>query len=122
MLCRFFGDFLARTRTNMDPNEWVILAYDGVPAHRDLRAHSFPIRTQIMLPLDIVATIKTDISCPEIQRCMDNRNEAKALKISLWGTQQLLEALRRNIDSVTAAKCAKMLDVSIESLLRDITD
>ena len=85
-----------------------------------------------MLPLDIVATIKADISCPEIQRCMDNRNEAKALKTSLWGTQQLLEALRRNIDSVNAAKCeripfranlpAKMLDFSIESLLRDITD
>ena len=66
-------------------------------------AHSFPIRAQIMLPLDIVATIKADISYPEIQRCMDNRNKAKALKTSLWGTQQLLEALRRNIDSVTAA-------------------
>ena len=60
-----------------------------------------------MLPLDIVTTIKADISCLEIQRCMDNRNEVKALKTSLWGTQQLLEALRRNIDSVTAAKCAK---------------
>ena len=60
-----------------------------------------------MLPLDIAATIKADISCPEIQRCMDNRNEGKALKISLWGTQQLLEALLRNIDSVTAAKCVK---------------
>ena len=39
---------------------------------------------------------------------MDNRNEAKAPKISLWDTQQLLEALRRNKDSVTAAKCANL--------------
>ena len=77
-----FGDFLARARINMDPNEWVILAYDGVPAHRDLPF--LPYGTQIMLPLDIVATIKADISCPEIQRCMDNRNEAKALKRSFW--------------------------------------
>ena len=38
---------------------------------------------------------------------MDNRNEANTLKISLWGTQQLLEALRTNIDIVTAVKCAK---------------
>ena len=66
-----------------------------------------PHTYQIMLPLDIVATIKADFSCLEIQRCMDNRNEVKALKISLWGTQQLLEALRRNIDSVNAAKCPK---------------
>ena len=76
----------------MNPNEWVIFA------------HSFPIRTQIMLPLDTVATITADISCLEIQRCMDNRSGVKALKILLWGTQQLLEALHRNIDSVTTDK------------------
>ena len=29
----------------MDPDEWVIFAYDGVPAHRDPA-----IRTQPMLP------------------------------------------------------------------------
>ena len=52
--------------------------------------------------------MKADISRPEIQRCMDNRNETKALKIPIgeFRTQQLLEALRRNIDTVTAAKCA----------------
>ena len=39
---------------------------------------------------------------------MDNRNETKALKIPIgeFRIQQLLEALRRNIDTVTAAKCA----------------
>ena len=30
-----FGFFLVRARTNMDPNKWVIFAYDGVPAHGD---------------------------------------------------------------------------------------
>ena len=78
------------------------------------------IRTQYMLPLSTMwnrhilhvsrlkATMKADISRPEIQRCMDNRNETKALKIPIgeFRTQQLLEALRRNIDTVTAAKCA----------------
>ena len=89
----------------MDPNDWVILAYGGVPAHRDLPIPSPYVHRLCPppCPLDIVATIKADISCPEIQRCMDNRTEAKALKISLWSTQQLLEALLRNIDSVAAA-------------------
>ena len=30
-----FGFFLVRARTNMDPNKWMIFAYDGVPAHGD---------------------------------------------------------------------------------------
>ena len=28
-----FGFFLVRARTNMDPNKWVIFAYDRVPAY-----------------------------------------------------------------------------------------
>ena len=53
------------------------------------------------------AAIKADISHPEIQRLMDNRDEARARRIPLgdFRTQQLLEALHRNIDTVTAAKC-----------------
>ena len=52
--------------------------------------------------------MKADTSRPEIQRGMDNRNEAKDLEIPLgeFRTQQLLEALRRNKDTVTAAKWA----------------
>ena len=55
------------------------------------------------------AAIKADISCPEIQRQMDNRDEARARGIPLgeFRTQQLLEALHRNIDTVTAAKSAQ---------------
>ena len=55
------------------------------------------------------AAIKADISRPEIQRLMDNRDEARARRMPLrdFRTQQLLEALHRNIDTVTAAKCAQ---------------
>ena len=70
--------------------------------------HFHPIRHSFCSPLAIVGTIKADISRPEFQRCIDNRNEAKALEIPLreFRTQWLLEALDRNIDSLTAAKCA----------------
>ena len=30
-----FNDFLAQTRQNLDPDEGVILIYDGAPAHRN---------------------------------------------------------------------------------------
>ena len=55
------------------------------------------------------AVIKADISRPEIQRRMDNRDEARAGGIPLreFRAQQLLEALHRNIDTVTAAKSAQ---------------
>ena len=55
------------------------------------------------------AVIKADISRPEIQRRMDNRDEARARGILLgkFRTQRLLEALHRNIDTVTAAKSAQ---------------
>ena len=52
--------------------------------------------------------MKADIARPEIKRGMDNSSEAKDLEIPLgeFRTQQLLEALRRNKDTVTAAKWA----------------
>ena len=55
------------------------------------------------------AAIKVDIFRPEIQRLMDNRDEARARRMPLedFQTQQLLDALHRNIDTVTAAKCAQ---------------
>ena len=95
--------------------------YDGAPAHRnpDIPAPNTELK---MLPLyspflNIVeqalscpkAVIKADISRPEIQRRMDNRDEARARGIPLgkFRTQQPLEALHRNIDTVTAAKNAQ---------------
>ena len=55
------------------------------------------------------AAIKANISCPEIQRRMDDRDEARVRGIPLgeYQTQQLHEALHRNIDTITAAKSAQ---------------
>lgn len=116
-----FDNFLAQVRRNLDPDESVIFVYDGVLAHQN-PAIPAPNTELKMLPpyspfLSIVeqaisclkAPIKADISRPEIQRHMDNRDEASARGIPLgeFRTQQLLEALHRNIDTVTTAKSAQ---------------
>ena len=55
------------------------------------------------------AEIKAHISRPEIQRRMDDRDEARVRGIPLgeFRTQQLHVALHRNIDTITAAKRAQ---------------
>ena len=55
------------------------------------------------------AAIKADISRPEIQRRMDDRDEARVRGIPLgkFQTQELHEALHRNIDMITEAKSAQ---------------
>ena len=75
----------------MDPNKWVIFAYDRVPAHRfsAIRAPYVPSVCFLTLPpLDNVeqvcksrlkATIRADTSRPESYK----RNEAKGLGIPL---------------------------------------
>ena len=115
-----FDNFLAQARTNLDPDE-VIFVYDRAPAHRNpvipapntelkmLPPHS-PFLNIVELAISCLkAAIKADISRPEIQRRMDNRDEARARGIPLgeFRTQQLLEALHRNIDTVTATKSAQ---------------
>ena len=116
-----FNNFLAQARTNLDPDESVTFVYDGAPAHRNPTIPAPNTELKMLPPyspfLNIVeqaisslkAAIKADISRPEIQRLMDNRDEARAQRIPLgdFRTQQLLQALHRNIDTVTAAKCAQ---------------
>ena len=102
-----FNNFLAQARTNLDPDESVIFVYDGALAHRNPTIPA-PNTELKMLPsyspfLNIVeqaisslkAAIKANISLPETQRLMDNRDEARAQRIPLgdFRTQQLLEAL-----------------------------
>ena len=55
------------------------------------------------------ASIKADNSRPEIQRRMDDRDEARVRENPLgeFRTQQLHEALHRNIDTITTAKSAQ---------------
>ncbi|CAB4009437.1 Hypothetical predicted protein [Paramuricea clavata] len=81
-----FADFLTQQRLNLDPDEDVIFIYDGAPAQNNppVPAPNTELRK---LPrycpfLNIVeqaisslkAAIKTDISRPEIQRLMGDRN------------------------------------------------
>lgn len=81
-----FGYFLAWARTDMDPNKWAIFVCEGVPAYRD-QAIPAPYVQSLCFPLDIVEQVlsclkvatKVDVLHPQIQRRMDNRNEAKAL-------------------------------------------
>ena len=55
------------------------------------------------------AAIKVDISHPEIQEHMNNRQEARRQGIALgnYRTQLLQQALTQNIGTITAAKCGQ---------------
>ena len=116
---RRFDDFLAQTRLNLDPDEHVIFIYDGAPAHKN-PAIPGPNSELRKLPpyspfLHIVeqavsalkAAIKADISRPEIQVQMNDRAEARRQGLALgnYRTPLLLQALQRNIGTITVAKC-----------------
>ncbi|XP_067032054.1 uncharacterized protein [Acropora muricata] len=118
---RRFDDFLAQTRLNLDPDEHVIFIYDGAPAHSNpaipgpnseltkFQPYSpFPnIVKQAVSALK--AAIKADISCPEIQVQMNDCTEARhqGLALGNYRTQLLLQALQRNIGTITVAKCGQ---------------
>ena len=81
-------NFLTQARTNLDPEESVILVYDGAPAHRNPTVPALNTELKTLPPyspfLNILeqaisrlkAAIKDDISRSEIQRRMDDRDEA----------------------------------------------
>ena len=117
-----FNDFLAETRRHLDPDERVIVIYDGAPAHNNPEYPNDETTELKKLPpyspfLNIVeqaisalkAAIKADISRPEIQQAMCNRQEARRQGIPLgqYRTQLLLEALHRNVGTITVAKCGQ---------------
>ena len=99
-----FDNFLTQARTNLDPEESVIFVYDGVPAHRNPTVPAPNTELKMLPPyspfLNIVeqaisclkAAMKADISRPDIQRRMDDRDEARVRGIPLgeYRTQQLL--------------------------------
>ena len=84
-----FSEFLAQARLNLDPNELVVFIYDGAPALRRPNQLGPNAELKILPPyspfLNIVeqaisalkAAIKADISRPEVQERMNNRNEAR---------------------------------------------
>ena len=94
-----------------------------VPAHRNPAIHG-PNSVLRKLPpyspfLNIVeqavsalkAAIKADISRPEIQVPMNDHPEARrqGLASGNYRTQLLLQALQRNIGTITVAKCGQWL-------------
>ena len=95
MIAQSFDDFLAHTRLNLDPDEHVIFVYNGAPAHNN-PAIPGPNTELKKLPLyspflnivkqaisSLKAAIKADISRPEIQEQMNNREKARRQGIAL---------------------------------------
>ena len=111
-----FDNLLTQASTNLNPEESVIFVYDGAPAYRDPSVPSPNMKLKILLSyspfLNIVKqaiscpkpAIKADISRLEIQRRMDDKDEAQGIPLGQFRTQQLREALHRNTDTITAAK------------------
>lgn len=116
-----FDDFLAQTRLNLDSDEHVISIYDGAPAHHNPAIPGPNTELKKLPPyspfLNIVeqaisslkVAIKADISHPEIQEQMNNREEARCQGIALgnYCTQLLLQALQQNIGTSMAVKCGQ---------------
>lgn len=105
-----FSDVLAQKRLNLDPDESIIFIYDSAPAHspvdpgqntelKKLSPYSPFLNIVEQSISALKAAIKTDISCPEVQQQMSNREEARRQGIALGNhrTQLLLQALQRNV-------------------------
>ena len=106
----------------------VIFIYDGAPAHNN-PAIPGPNSELKKLPpyspfLNIVeqaiSALKADISCPEQQEQMNNREEARRQGIALgnFRTQLLLHTLQRNIRTITAVKCGQWYRLMQTYILR----
>ena len=116
-----FDDFLAQTRLNLDPDEHVIFVYDGAPAHNNpgipgpntelkkLPPYSLFLNIVEQAISSLKAAIKADISRPEIQEQMNNREEVRCQGIALqnYRSQLLQQVLQRNIGTITIAKCGQ---------------
>ena len=101
---QIFSDFLLQARLNLDPDEHVIFIYDGALAHCNPVNPGTHTELKILPPyspfVNIVelaicclkAAIKGDISRPEVQAQINDRQEAKRQGISLgeYRTQLLL--------------------------------
>ena len=90
-----FNDFLRDARLNLNPDDQVIFIYDAAPAHRNVE-DPWPNTEPKKLPphspfLNIVeqaisclrAAIKADISRPDVQVRMDDREEARNRGLTL---------------------------------------
>ena len=121
MIGRKYDYFLAQTRLNLGPDEHVIFIYDGAPAHRN-PATPGPYSELRKLPpysplLNIVeqavsalkAAIKSDISRPKNSSTDERLSWSQTSRTCLGRirTQLFLQALQRNIGTITVAKCGQ---------------
>ncbi|XP_015772449.1 PREDICTED: uncharacterized protein LOC107350720 [Acropora digitifera] len=106
--------FLAQTRLNLDPDEHIIFIYDGAPAHNNPAIPGPNTELNKLSPyspfLNIVeqaisslkAAIKADISRPEIQEQMNNREEARRQGIALGNYRTMQTYLPRCLNNEAA--------------------
>ena len=102
-------------------SENIIFIYDDAPAHHSLadpgqntELNKLPSYSPFLNIVEksiseLKAAIKADISCPEVQQQMNNREEARRKGIALrhHRTQLLLQALQRNVGTITPAECGQ---------------
>ena len=82
-------------RLNLDPDEDIIFRYDGAPAHhnpadpgRNTELKKLPPYSALLTIVEqsmsaLKAAIKADVSCPELQQQMNNREETRRPGIAL---------------------------------------
>ena len=121
MTAQKFAVFLTQARLHLGLDEQVVFIYDGAPAHHNpgnpgpnTGLKKWPPYSPFLNIVEqaissLKAAIKADISRSEIQREMNNRDEARRQGIPLghYRTQLLMETLQRNIGTVTVAKCTQ---------------
>ena len=109
---QLFNDFLGEVGRRVNPENQTFLVFDNAPAHRNADCPRGRIEIKMLPPyspfLNIVeqaisalkAAIKADISRPEIQATIDDRDEARRQGIPFGEYRQriLLEASQRNMN------------------------
>ena len=112
---QLFNDFLGEVGRRVNPDNQTFLVFDNAPANRNADCARGRIEIKMLPPyspfLNIVeqaisalkAAIKADISRPDIQATIDDRDEARRQGIQHGEYRQriLLEASQRNMNGIT---------------------
>ena len=100
-----FADLFTQTRLHLDPDQQVVFIYDRAPAHHNpsnpganTQLKKLPHYTPFLNIVEqAISSLKADISLPEIQREMNNRNEARRHGIPLGHYQTQLTVCQRKV-------------------------
>ena len=115
-----FNNFLMNISQHLDAHEIHNLIFDGAPAHRRAEAPNENANVKMLPPyspfLNIVeqaisclkANIKADLSSPELQNMMGDRNAARNAQLPLgeYRKQLLVAEARRSLGGITVPKYA----------------